>query len=140
MANRFWVGGGSSTNWNATGNTNWSASSGGANNASVPGVSDVAKFDANSGTGNAVISAAITLQGLDCTGYAGTITHNASVTLSINTASVASLLLSAAMTYTAAAVTSVIAFIHTSGTADITTNGERLGALTINDRRHNTPT
>lgn len=55
MADRFWVGGGSSTNWNATGNTNWSASSGGVNNASVPGASDNAIFDANSGSGTVTI-------------------------------------------------------------------------------------
>jgi len=136
MANRYWVGGGSSTNWAATGNTNWSATSGGANNASVPGVGDVAIFDGNSGTGNSVISANITVQGVDCTGgtgnYAGTITHNTSVTLTINTGAANSLRFSSGMTYTPASVSAVVAFTNTSGTADVTSAGKRFGALTVN--------
>src|SRR3990167_5450854 len=82
-ASRYWVGGGASSNWNATGNTNWSATSGGANNASVPTASDDVFFDSNSGTGNSVISASHSIKSLDCTGYAGTLTHNAIRTLSI---------------------------------------------------------
>lgn len=76
-ANRYWVGGGSSTNWNATGNTNWSTTSGGANNASVPGSSDAVIFDANSGSGTANISANITILSLDMTNFTGTLTHAA---------------------------------------------------------------
>ena len=136
MANRFWVGGGSANTWAATANTNWATTSGGANNASVPGVSDVAIFDSNSGVGNSVIGANITVQGLDCTGgtgnYAGTITHNSSVTLTINTGAASSVRFSAGMTYTAAATTSLVTLTHTSGTANITSNGQRFGALTIN--------
>lgn len=37
MAARFWVGGGSTANWNATAPTNWAETSGGAGNQSVPG-------------------------------------------------------------------------------------------------------
>src|SRR5262249_44671851 len=51
-ASRFWVGGGASTNWNATSNTNWAATTGGANNQTAPGSTDTATFDANSGSGN----------------------------------------------------------------------------------------
>lgn len=136
MANRFWVGGGSANTWAATGNTNWAATSGGANNQSVPGVGDLAIFDSNSGSSNSVIGANITVQGLDCTGgtgnYAGTITHNTSVTLTINTGAASSLRLSAGMTYTPASSSSIITLTHTSGTANITSNGQRLGGLTIN--------
>ncbi len=136
MANRFWVGGGSANTWAATGNTNWAATSGGANNQSVPGVGDVAIFDSNSGVGNSVIGANITIQGLDCTGgtgnYAGTITHNNSVTLTINTGAASSFRFSAGMTYTIGGLTSIVTFTHTSGTATITSNGKRFAALTVN--------
>ena len=132
MASRYWVGGGSSTNWSATGNTNWAATSGGANNQSVPTTTDDVFFDANSGSGASVISANITVQSLNCTGFTGTLTHNTGVTLTINTGTSTSFLLSAAMTYTAATATSVVAFTNTSGTADMTSNGKRLGSLTIN--------
>ncbi|MDD4601233.1 MAG: Hint domain-containing protein [Negativicutes bacterium] len=45
-ASRYWVGGGSSTNWNATGDTNWSGTSGDKlNKASVPTSSDDVIFD-----------------------------------------------------------------------------------------------
>ena len=49
MADRYWVGGTGS--WNSSSTTNWSASSGGASGASVPGVSDNVIFDQNSNTG-----------------------------------------------------------------------------------------
>lgn len=86
-ASRFWVGGGSSTNWNATSNTNWSASSGGANNATVPGSSDTATFDGAgaSGNGNSIVSAVITVGALTFTsGYTATVTVNASITCAGN--------------------------------------------------------
>jgi hypothetical protein len=131
MALRYWVGGGSSTNWNATGNTNWAATDGGAGNQSVPTTTDDVFFTASSPS-PAVISAAITVRSVNFTGYTGTITHNASVTLTINTGSATSLLFSSGMTYTPAATTSLITFTHTSGTADITSNGKQLAGLTIN--------
>jgi hypothetical protein len=132
MANRFWVGGGSSTNWSATANTNWATTSGGANNASVPGTTDVAVFDANSGSGTSVISASTAIQGLDTTNYGGTIQHNSSVTLTLNTGSASTLILGTGMTYSPLATSSIITTTNTSGTADITSNGKRLAALTIN--------
>lgn len=49
MANRFWVGG--TGNWDSTNTANWSATSGGAGGATVPGSADTPQFDANSGTG-----------------------------------------------------------------------------------------
>jgi hypothetical protein len=80
-ASRYWVGGGSSTNWNATANTNWSATSGGANNASVPTSADSANFD-GLGNSNSVISDSITILSLTITsGYTATMTNNAVVTI-----------------------------------------------------------
>ena len=45
---KYWVGGGATTNVDATGNTNWALSDGGANNASVPINTDSMYFTANS--------------------------------------------------------------------------------------------
>lgn len=49
MAARFWVGGAGT--WSSGNTANWSATSGGAGGASVPGSADTPTFDANSGTG-----------------------------------------------------------------------------------------
>jgi len=57
MANRYWVGG--TGTWNTVLTTNWSTTSGGAAGASAPTLaSDVAIFDANSGTGNYTVTLA----------------------------------------------------------------------------------
>lgn len=83
-ASRYWVGGGSSTNWNATANTNWSGSSGGANNASVPTSVDDVIFDA-AGNSSSVISATITILSINISsGYTATMTHNAVLTIAGN--------------------------------------------------------
>lgn len=76
MANRFWVGGGSTTDWSATANTNWAATSGGAGNQSVPGSADDVFFDAASGAGTAKIDAGFagSIKSFDSTGFTGT--HN----------------------------------------------------------------
>jgi len=79
MANRYWVGGGSSNAWNATGPTNWASTSGGANNQSVPTVADDVFFDANSGTGTTTISATANMRSINCTGFAGTISTSGSI-------------------------------------------------------------
>ena len=86
-ASRYWVGGGSSSNWNATGNTNWGSVSGGANNSSVPTSADDVIFDGAgvNGNTNSTISAGINIKSLDITaGYTATMTHNALLTLSGN--------------------------------------------------------
>jgi len=115
-AGRYWVGGGSSTDWNAAGNTNWSTTSGGANNASVPGAGDDVFFDENSGAGTSIISANIGVRSINCTGFTGTIQHNAGVTLSVGTstagAGLVALKFVPGMTYTLGNVTSsAISFV-----------------------------
>lgn len=132
MANRFWVGGGSSTNWNATANTNWSATNGGPNNATVPTSVDDVFFTSLSGAGAKVISANISIQSLDCTGHTGTITHNAAVTLTLaGNGGVFKLV--AGMTYTLGnATTSALAFTGTSGNMLITTGTKVLGNVDFN--------
>jgi cytoskeletal protein CcmA (bactofilin family) len=87
MATRYWVGGGSSANWNATGNTNWGTASGVQDNASVPTSADDVIFDGAGANGNdnSTISATITILSLDIqTGYTGTMTHNAVLTIAGN--------------------------------------------------------
>ena len=82
-ASRYWVGGGSSVNWNATANTNWAATSGGANNQSVPTSTDDVFFDTTASP--ATISATITILSFTKTsGYTGTITRNAALTVAGN--------------------------------------------------------
>jgi hypothetical protein len=123
-ASRYWVGGGSSSNWNATGNTNWSASTGGANNASVPTSADVANFD-GAGNSSSVISATITIGGLIITSaYTATITHDfaltvaGSITLGANytIAGTAALRISAACTFTSNGKTWPNSLIFTTNT------------------------
>ena len=70
MANRYWVTGGTG-DWNST--TNWSATTGGASGASVPGSADTAAFDANSGSGTVTLDISPTIQTLNCTGFTGTL-------------------------------------------------------------------
>src|SRR3990167_9605619 len=134
-ASRYWVGGGSSANWNATGNTNWSETSGGANNASVPGVADDVIFDGvGTGASNSTLSASITVNSVNFTGYANTLTHNNTFTLTIDSqdGSGNALILSAGMTYTRGGTTAMLTFTGT-GTSKITTNGKTVGRITFNN-------
>ena len=80
MAARFWVTGGTG-NWNST--TNWSATSGGASGASVPGSSDTAALDASSGSGTVTLDISPTIQTLTCTGFTGTLAFGTN-TISLN--------------------------------------------------------
>jgi hypothetical protein len=80
MAARFWVTGGTG-NWNST--TNWSATTGGASGASVPGTSDTATYDASSGAGTATLDISPDIQTLTCTGFTGTLAFGTN-TISLN--------------------------------------------------------
>lgn len=80
-ADRYWVGGGSNSNWNAVAPTNWSATSGGANDASAPTSTDNVIFDAN-GNSSATANINVSILSLTVTsGYTSTITHNAVITI-----------------------------------------------------------
>lgn len=143
MAARFWVGGGSSANWNATAPTNWAATSGGAGDQSVPGASDDVIFD-GAGTGNSpsTISATITVLSFTVTsGYTNTITHNAVLTVAgnvtLNTsytiAGTSALTISATSTITSGGKTwpNGVTFSGTSTTKTLVGNLVISGALTI---------
>ena len=54
MPNKYWIGGAATTSWNI--NTNWSLSSGGPANTTVPTTSDDAYFDTASGAGVVIIT------------------------------------------------------------------------------------
>ncbi len=131
--NRYWVGSGSSANWSATGNTNWATSSNGSNNASVPDSTCDVFFDGvGGGASNSTLSANITINSLDMTGYVNTLTHNSSVTLTVGGGGV-TFKLASGMTYTlGSGTTSAITFTGTSGTTAITTNGKTVGNITFN--------
>lgn len=136
MADRYWVSG--TGNWDQATTTHWSATSGGAGGASVPVAGDDVYLDGNSGTGNVTITANAPCRSLDCTGYAGTLTHNTGVTVSIGdgTAGQGSIALKlvAGMTYTrAGSSSSVFSFISTSGTQQTVDHaGKTVGAQTFN--------
>lgn len=70
MATRYWVGG--TGTWDASATTHWSASSGGASGASVPGSTDAVIFDGSSGGGTCTVTETI-CGSLTTTGFAGTI-------------------------------------------------------------------
>lgn len=73
-ADRYWIAT-TSSNWNNT--ANWSATSGGAGGASVPGAADVVIYDgAASGNGNCNLDLAPTVAGITMNGYTGTIDLN----------------------------------------------------------------
>jgi len=80
MAARFWVTGGTG-NWNDT--SNWSATSGGASGASVPGSADTAALDSSSGSGVVTLDISPVIQTLICTGFTGTLAFGTN-TISLN--------------------------------------------------------
>ena len=80
MANRYWVGG--TASWDGTAGTKWSATSGGGGGASVPTSADDVFFDANS-TGTVTIATGNTgAKSITCTGFTGTIAGSAAITVS----------------------------------------------------------
>lgn len=127
MASRFWVGGGSSTNWDATANTNWAATSGGAGNQTVPGSGDDVFFDSNSGVGTSVLNAGFagTINSIDCTGYAGTLQMDRILT--IGGSSVVAKFVSG---MTVSGSSKSITFPKTAGGVTFTSGGKTFGTLT----------
>jgi len=132
MATRYWVGGGSSANWNATGPTNWGTASNTQDDASVPGASDDVIFDGvGTGASNSTLSADITINSLDMTGYVNMLTHNSGVTLTHDSGGVFTF--AAGMTYTLGSPTTAsLGFTGTSGTTTITAAGKTVGTIIFN--------
>lgn len=130
MASKFWVGGGTNTNWNSSPVTNWANTSGGAGNQTAPATGDDVTFDNASGTGASVWNTTVSLNSLICTASRNLVTHSASVTITISGGNLA-LPGGVGATYTASAITSLLTLTGTTGTQNITSNGKNLGALTL---------
>lgn len=118
MANRYWVGG--TAAWDGTAGTKWALTSGGAGGQAVPTSADDVFFDAAS-TGTCTISTGNTgAKSITCTGFTGTITGTAAITVSGNVT------LAAGMTYTHTGTVTI------NATATLTTAGKTFGGLDVN--------
>lgn len=85
---RYWVQVQPRCDWESQNEaTCWSEVSGGAGGASTPGPGDVAVFDASSGDADChvMISQAVTVGSIDCTGYVGEFRMASNVTLTVET-------------------------------------------------------
>lgn len=126
---RYWVGGGSSNNWNATGNTNWGTASGTRDNASVPTSSDDVIFDSGDAT-NCVITSGSVCKSITFaggTGYSGTVSGTSDLTVSGNVT------LASATTYTYSGLLTI------NASSIITPNGKTLpGSLTLSASNNTT--
>lgn len=74
MAARFWVGG--TGTWDASDTTHWSATSGGAGGASVPGSGDTVTFDGSSGGGTVTLAYNPTVTTITFGAFTGTLDFN----------------------------------------------------------------
>lgn len=106
-------------NWSA--DATWSTTSGGAADTVAPTAADDVFLDANSGNVTLDTGAARACRSINCTGYTGTLTHNASTAWNIGDgiagASNIALKFVSGMTYSVGSVnTSTINFISTSAT------------------------
>lgn len=125
-ANRYWVGGGSSSVWTATGNTNWGSASGVQDNASVPTSADDVFFDGvGTGASNVTFTAfaSASAKSINFTGYVNTFDQSAQPNLTV----AGSITLVAGMTYIPS--TSVATTISASGT--LTTAGKAFGPVIV---------
>ena len=123
MADRYWVGG--TASWDGTAGTKWATTSGGTGGASVPTSADAVYFTSAS-TGTVTIATGNTGAGsINCTGFTGTLTGSASITVSGN------ITLATSMTH------SYTGNITIGGTSLITSAGKTLcTGLTISISAH----
>lgn len=118
MANRYWVGG--TASWDGTAGTKWALTSGGAGGQAVPTSADDVFFSALS-TGTVTIATGNTgAKSIDCTGFTGTLTGTAAITVA------GSITLVAGMTYTHTGN------IGISGTGTLTTAGKAFSGVVVN--------
>lgn len=117
MADRYWVGG--TANWDGTVGTKWATTSGGAGGASVPTTADDVFFDASS-TGTCTIATGNTgAKSINCTGFTGTITGTAAISVA------GSITLVAGQTYTHTGTVTL------TGTGTLTTAGKTFSGVTV---------
>ncbi len=135
MAARYWVGG--TATWDATAGSKWSTTSGGAGGSAIPTSADDVFFDASS-TGTVTMSSSTVARSINCTGFTGTLSHPAALTINIgdSTAGDGNIAFKtvASMTYTVGnATTSIINLVSTSATQqDLTFGGKTWPTLVIN--------
>jgi hypothetical protein len=116
---RYWVGG--TAAWDGTAGTKWAATSGGAGGESVPTTADDVFFDSNS-SGTCTIAGGNTgAKSINCTGFTGTITHSANITVD------GSITLVSGMTFNGS--TSVFTL---TGIGTLVTAGKQFSTVTIN--------
>ena len=116
MADRYWRGTGT---WDGTAGTKWATTSGGAGGASVPTTADDVFFT-NLSTGTCTIASGNTgAKSINCTGFTGTITGSAGITVA------GSITLVASMTFTHTGTKTI------TGTGTITSAGKSFSGLTI---------
>ena len=117
MADRYWVGG--TASWDGTAGSKWATTSGGAGGAAIPTTADDVFFDGSSSGTCTIASGNTGAKSINCTGFTGTITGTAAITVA------GSITLVAGMTYTHTGTVTV------TGTATITTAGKTFGGLTV---------
>ena len=126
MASRYWVGGGSSANWNATTNTNWSATDGGANNATVPAAGDDVFLKS---AANCIVNVATAnLKSFDMTGYTGTLSGTSTINVVGLASSTNVLKLAGTITWTG---TLFINPVATTAAINLTSNGRNIVNLSL---------
>lgn len=117
MADRYWVGG--TAAWDGTAGTKWATTSGGTGGASVPTSADDVFFS-NLSTGTCTVSAGNTgAKSINCTGFTGTLTVTAGITVS------GSITLVAGMTYSGSGTITI------NGTGTITSSGKTIFNIVI---------
>lgn len=117
MADRYWVGG--TASWDGTAGTKWATTSGGAGGASRPTSADDVFFT-NLSTGTCTIATGNTgAKSITCTGFTGTLTGTAAITIS------GGVTLVAGMTYSH---TGTMTF---AGTGTLTTAGKAFSGVTV---------
>jgi hypothetical protein len=116
MATKYFINGGVNNNY--TDNTNWSTTSGGANDTTAPTSSDDVRLDGASP--NCVLNATGNALTFDCTGFTGTLSGSSNLTVSGNVTFVAGMTITATGTLTV------------NATATLTSNGKTwTGSLTL---------
>jgi len=128
MADRYFVGGGSSTNWDAVTPTNWSATDGGANNASVPTAGDDVFLKS---AANCVVNTSVSgLNSFDMTGYTGALSGANFIYLAPSSGTVNCKFVSTgAFTWTG----TLYAYAGASATINLFSGGRTLNNITFGD-------
>jgi hypothetical protein len=126
MADRYWVGG--TGTWNSSNTANWSATSGGAGGASVPGGSDDVFFDSASNATSYTVNFSFATLGFGSLNISGPASGNVTFPLALGTGFQASGNLTIAATGVIWNWGGTIQFFNS---AIITTNGVALSNVTI---------